>query len=323
MWPAMGYGAELAQPTKAEDDAAEVVQNAAGRQILGTGRRTAIDATRGELWWIPLAARRKHQQLRMFHRLQSMPRDGLTGMVFHHRMTRFNIRSRARHRSFGMCPAFQATMIEYGVEAHFRHDATLGKREWSTSTLAAITAGEIREWKRRLAAADGDGARAWYRTLKTRWGPEPYLSMGGDGHTATLGRRYMAQMRCGTAPLQAIMHRHDPLSNPSPTCKHCPLGVPDDQAHAMCECLMHDHDRGILFAVVRNEWAEREAARAQWWCDEPVQWHSMTNVQRAHWLLRCTTERVVSAVRRFLVHSFRVRARAKAAVDGRAADDRT
>ena len=69
----MNYGAELAQPTQVEDEAAEVVQNAAGRQILGTGRRTAIDAMRGELGWIPLDARRKHQQFTRKTNIRSEP----------------------------------------------------------------------------------------------------------------------------------------------------------------------------------------------------------------------------------------------------------
>jgi len=43
--------------TRAEVEAAELVQNAAGRQILGTGRRTAIDVMRGELGWISIEAR--------------------------------------------------------------------------------------------------------------------------------------------------------------------------------------------------------------------------------------------------------------------------
>ena len=317
LWPAMSYGGELARLTRAEVEAAELVQNAAGRQILGTGRRTAIDVMRGELGWISIEARRQHQQLQYFHRLQRMPADQLTGHVFRHRMCATSDRRKHERREYGLCGMVRDAMVAYGLDAHFAVESTLNKREWRTVSLAAIEAREAAEWRRRLVEgglAAPHGARAWYNAVKTEWGEEDYLHRGGDSYAATRGRRLMAQMRTGTAPmLQATLHRQQPIAHPSPICNHCGLGQPDTETHALCDCTLHQHERHALFIIVEEEWWQGQHYRLPWWCSERSEWSGMSSELRAQWLLRYRGAGVAAAVAAFIVDIAKRRANQRSA----------
>ena len=85
------------------------------------------------------------------------------------------------------------------------------------------------------------------------------MHMGGAGYEATRGRMLIAQMRCHTAPLRAILHHHDAISNPSPLCIYCPMHANDDQTHVMCECPM---------TVAEDAWRSGEEENALWWRNE-------------------------------------------------------
>jgi hypothetical protein len=239
MWPTVGYGGQLARPNKAEVAAGEVLQNEAGRQILGTGRRTPIDAMRGELGWIPLEARRAQQQLLFFHRLQWMRPDSITGRVFHHRMHSFRERAAAGLKSHGVCGVVRDLMLRYAIstDRHFVITTPVDRWSWRSTVEAAVTRREASDWQLRLEVATGatptatqtaardeetsatatreageSHARAWYRGLKTQWGAESYLVEC----RSPAGRRILSQLRTRTAPLNYTQPRYYPSNTPQP-----------------------------------------------------------------------------------------------------------
>jgi hypothetical protein len=311
----MLYGAELAQPGATQVQAAEAVQNSAGRHILGTTRRTTTDIVRAELGWMPLEAQRHIAQLRFLHRLQSMPADSLVGHVFRHRMRTFLERQRRDERTHGFCALVNKTAVELGLGEHIRPDAVAGMQKWQWMRMvrAAVERREAAAWRERAAQAEAGSSMEFYRGVSDMWSDvdraqrdeplwqmETYLDRRHDGYLGAMATKHKARLRSSTAPLAAIQHRHYPERYPSPLCVWCDTASPEDQAHVLCQCEAHAATRQDLYRCI-DDWHE--------WESRVVEWSEMSEQQQAQWLLSRNASRgpVVVWLRRHLNAVFRNR----------------
>lgn len=120
--PAMLYGAEIANISKAQAQRQEVVQVKAGRMLLGLPGRTPGVMVRGELGWITMEARRHIAMLRFFYRLQRMDGRRLVRQVFRTRMLELRSsktgrpkRGLLRRVTAAASAVWAAGQVEYGV----------------------------------------------------------------------------------------------------------------------------------------------------------------------------------------------------------------
>jgi hypothetical protein len=137
MWPSMSYGGEVAKVGVKQAAAIETVQNAAGRRILGTNRRTPIAMMRGDLGWHSLDSRRVQAHLGFFHRLQTMQPGRLARDLFVDRFESTAARNaHNQHRRkpqpiYGFCSTLLDTLREYELLPHFAASSTLSKHQWN------------------------------------------------------------------------------------------------------------------------------------------------------------------------------------------------
>jgi hypothetical protein len=272
--------------------------------ILGVRRRTGTDMVRGELALISMEGKRMCQQLAYFYRLQRMP-DGVPARgVFVERMTTTtrdieqSSRRSGRARIRGLCTIVYATLTKLRLLHYFTTSTKMSKMKWTEIVHGAVLEYEQEAWQSSMEKRSGDDGM-WYSGVKKEWGAEKYLGMSSGTTTRTVlsssfrahySRKLRAQMRTGSAPLQAIIHRIH--SSVSPLCPHCPLGAVEDQAHAMCVCPLHDDARRVLYAVVEKEWQRGEEKNEEWWLHEAKWggagggvWAEKDATQRAQWLL--------------------------------------
>lgn len=120
----------------------EVIQNMAGRQVLGARCRTHTDMIRGELGWLPLEARRISSQLMLFHHLQRMSDDRLTRHVFIERMATAPVTTLTRSPGYqpafpnnNTCPSMCGAIVNQTIQNM-----------------------EVEQWKRRMMAEHDDDA---------------------------------------------------------------------------------------------------------------------------------------------------------------------
>jgi hypothetical protein len=306
VWPVLAYGGELARLSENQQRQSEVVQNAAARQILGVGRRTAADMLRGELGWITVEARRTIARLAFFHRLQCMPLTRLAADVFasgmQHELASESSAAVAatgavKHAG-GFCHAIRAVLARLDLHHFFTRHTYVTARHWKHMVTQAVVVEQQRQWGERLSKRDD---AEWYRGVKQQWGMERYLEIGGQSAQQSRGRRVRAQMRLGVAPLHANINKTNP--NEPPTCPHCHASV-EDETHAICVCSFHDVARRTLYAAVEQEWERGERTGEQWWQRASASatgvWSGMGARQRAMWLLSFDGPRIVVAVHAFL-----------------------
>ena len=195
------------------------------------------------------------------------------------------------------------TLTKLDLLQHFTPSTRMAKAKWTDTVRQAVDEYEQTAWRDSMEKRSGDDG-IWYSGVKQKWGAEQYLGMsagevaGGPAPTRTVltpafreqySRKLRAQMRTGSAPLQAIIHRiHDDVS---PICPHCPLGAVEDQAHAMCVCPLHDDARRALYVVVEQEWKKGEEKGEEWWLRE-AKWGGRRRVVREG----CHPARTVAAL---------------------------
>ncbi len=302
-WPVLTYGSEVASVAKGETEQAERLQAQAARYILGTPANTPLDMARGELGWMSVGGMRDMQALRYINRLQRMRAGTLAKDVFEQRLSdAVSGQLGAKRKSqFGPCYAAKLIFQRYGLAACFQLHTRMKKRAWGKRCARAVLQKESAEWEARLASKS-EGSRPFYRSVKMKWGKENYLLMHDTSRTQVLGRKWKANMRCSTAPLNARAHHLDARADP--VCAQCALGEHEDQRHIMCTCTLYSDKRASLFVRMQAIWLDGRAAQRAWWRRESVQWADMSDEQRTRWLLSTSVPDACRAVNYFLAVAF-------------------
>lgn len=254
LWPAMAYGGELAKLSSNQAKSVEVVQNTAGRQVLGVSRVAASEMVRGELGWLTVENRRSISQLNFFHRLQCMMPSRLTAAIFTDRMEA-ELRCDGDKHTVGFCADVRMLLARLGRPDLFAIHTKWTKVEWSQLIRELVTASQVEQW---MSSLGGSSGGSWYLSVKARWGMEQYLVCGGRSRVQQRGRQARSQFRLLVAPLQTNIHRfnhHHPT-----TCPHCRAPV-EDETHAMMECPRYGMAREKMMAVVGSASAMPVSAR--------------------------------------------------------------
>jgi hypothetical protein len=340
VWPTMTWGAEVINFTPTQLSQQQVVQSIAFRQLLGVDRSCSNLLARSECGMFPLCAHNERAQLRFLHHVQSGIRekpDFLTSTIFQIRAAHFNLQQQRKGsalsssssslglgsgsgvvrigkvKQYGWCAMVRELLDRYRLGDQLTSWTSRKRRQWMAIVDRAASRYWILNWRRALnyEIQRGSLSVAFYVGCnpKLRFGPADYLFYNSSGWVPRRAARIRAQLRTSSAPLDALIARHNRssygssrgargLHSISGICRHCLLGVEEDQAHALSECTLHEADRHQLFMVIEQWWylaastgAARAAAPPSSWLQvaqrhfRAAGWTDLTHRQRAQWLL--------------------------------------
>ena len=202
-----------------------------------------------------------------------------------------------RKNKYGPCHAAKQIFEKYGLASSFQINTRMKKEAWAKRCWKVVLAKESADWTARLST-NSEGSQAFYRSLKQEWGKEKYLLMSDTSRAQVRGRKWRANMRCSTAPLNARLHRLDEKVNPA--CIQCKSGEHEDQRHVMCTCTRYSDKRAQLYLRIQALWLDGRHARRARWRRESVQWEDMGDDERTRWLLRTSQPDACRAVNYYL-----------------------
>lgn len=212
----------------------DIVQRKAMRYFLGTNKFSAIPALEGEMGWFPPHIRHQLDVIRLFLRLSHMSPVRLTKRVFlwdldqHHSwsndVSRL-IRTAGYNGDIRDTPRGMVDLVRDHLETMYKH-------QWLTDIN---TMPKLRT----------------YKTLKSTFGVEGYVSRTMDRHT----RSALARIRMGVFPIRIETGRWRGLALQDRICTNCDLAEVETEEHFLCGCPRHDALRNELkrrIATVNN-----------------------------------------------------------------------
>ena len=223
--PVLNYGAGIWGT--ASYGCANTIQNRACRFFLGVGKNTSNIATRGEMGWMQQIHRQYMEVLRLYCRLQSMPRDRINGLIHQYCLNSRAMNTWERkvknmfHKIGFMLP--NGPLNTSNVVGDFKK--CLGVKDQAM-------------WWQELfndSRCDNGNKLRTYRIHKSILETEHYVKSLSRYERSTLTR-----LRCGSLPLKIETGRYKKEPLPTRICTLCSQNNIENEIHFLVDCDFYD-----------------------------------------------------------------------------------
>jgi hypothetical protein len=286
--PILEYGAEIWGGGKWPQ--ADVIQNAAGKALLGLYRTSAEEVARGELGWLSLKSRRDIKQLRYWGKLVLMEDTRLVKQIYR------QCKSVTSNLKGSFCYSIRTLLLDLNLLRFWDSEQITDLKEWGGLVLTTVKQKDTERWR---TALQKKTKLSFYSTLKSDLCLEEYLQW----EISTTQRSLYAQLRSGSHQLRVEKGRWVKELRAERVCKVCITGEVETEAHFLLDCYVYRRLRDKLFRRI-----EENIGYDMWSMKDNQQW--LLDALIGHGLAKRETRRMVGeAVASFLAVAMRLRAR--------------
>lgn len=269
---------------------ADVIQNAAGKTLLGLYKTSAVEVARGELGWLSLKSRRDIKQLKYWGKLLLMDDTRLVKQIFR----QCKPFTSALKGSF--CYSIRTLLASLNLGHLWVSEQIVSWKDWVGLVTTTVKQKDTELW---LKAIQNKDKLKLYKLIKSDLCLEEYL----DWDISSAQRALYAQFRSGSHQLRVERGRWIKEPEAERVCKVCITGKVENEVHFLLECYVYRRLREKLFRRIKASTGYDIASMK-----ENQQW--LVDVLIGHGLANRQARRLVGeAVASFLAVALRLRAR--------------